>query len=1346
MFLFASTSMENNTRLPEGNQQVMGNSRQNTKSKSGRRPFFDGDERKFEIWELKFTSYLRICGLKTTQATDENVKAEIFDELVQCLDDRSIGLIIRDARDDGDHALQILRNHYRPKGKARVITLYTELTSLIKSSESVTDYMVRAETIATALREAEEQISDGLLIAMILKGLPKEFKPFSVVINDKEKLSFAEFKIALRNYEDNENLYRSENDSVMKFRHDPPGAAPTHFDKTKSKPKRWCSKCKTSSHDTQFCKRYCTIHKTDSHWTSNCRSKNKQKPYQANSIETEDSDHSFAFMLNEQQEHSKDCSLLVDSGATVHILNNKDYFKSFDPHFKAKQHKIELADGTKIEGNAEGKGDAQITLVDSSGTFHEVKLQDCLYIPSFRQNIFSVSAATNHGATVSFNNNSGSIIFKSCTFILSKMKNLYFINTYNIDNDSVKACHSLEDWHHIMGHCNSKDILKLESCTKNMIITNKKDFDCETCIKGKMTVTRNRKPDMRAKSPLELVHLDLEGPIEPASSEGFKYVLGCTDDYTGIIKPYFMKKKSDTTLAFQMFIADVRPFGEVKCVRSDNGGEFESHSFKSYLLENKIKHEFSAPYSPHQNGTAERSWRTLFEMARCLLVDSQLDKTMWPYAVMYASHIRNRCFNCRTNTTPYESLTGKIPDMNSMRKFGSVCYVFNQNAKKLDDKAQKGIFVGCDKRSPSFLVFFPQTNSVKRSRNVKFVNLMPDNPIPHDNLMPDNHIPHDNHEEEEDFVFPKERQSAPATISSNNGSESTPSIPIENDTNNTQLSNSDLPLLGKGARTKTKPKYLNDYLLNGELNSHLGSVTHSCYSINSFLPQTYSEAISCTDAPKWEEAMNREMHALVENDTFDIVPLPKDSKAIKSKWVYTIKEDKDENQIYKARFVAKGYSQIEGIDYSETFSPTARMNSIRIIAQISVDKELDLHQMDVKAAYLNAPIDCIIYVDQPEGFVIKNENHEKLVLKLKKSLYGLKQSGRNWNNILHNYLIENNFQRSINEPCFYFNAIDNVYLLVWVDDLIISAKTDTLTHVKQTLEHRFRMKDLGQVSLFLGIEFEHDVKSLCLSQAKYITKILARFGMLDCKPKSIPCEMKMSSTNSCPLDENELKQYKQIVGALIYLMVATRPDISFTVTKLSQYMTCALQSHMTMAKHVLRYLKGNMNEKLCFTKIKSSDRNVSITGFCDADWANGDDRKSITGYCFKITDKGPMISWKSRKQPTVALSSCEAEYMALASATQEGKYLLSLLNEILNLNQLSFKLKCDNQAAISLTKNPINHNRSKHIDIKYHFLRDEIENNALEIQYVPTEDNVADVFTKPMSKIKFQKFKSSLFG
>ncbi len=1328
-------------------QQVIGTSRRKTTSTtSGRRPIFDGDERHFEIWELKFSSYLRICGLQpqtTTETRDPTLSAEIFDELVQCLDDKSISLIIRDARDDGEKALDILKNHYRPKGKARVITLYTELTSLEKSAESVTDYIVRAETIATALREADEQISDGLLIAMILKGLPQDFKPFSVIINDKGKMSFADFKTSLRNYEDNENLNKiQQTESVMELRTFPNPKTPV-----KPKSKRWCTKCKSSSHDTNYCKRFCTIHKTDTHWTSNCRANNKGKQPTSSSkslTSSESSDHSFAFMLKTPASslHSED-SLLVDSGATVHIINKKCLFESFDNGFLPKQHKIELADGKIIEGNAESKGTAQVTLVDSSGQFHKIRLLDCLYIPSFKQNIFSVSASTKHGATVAFSDVSGEIVFKNYTFNLSKIKNLYFLNTYNnAQSESVKACRSLEEWHQIMGHCNTKDILKLESCTKNMKITNKKDFECETCIKGKMTVTQNRNPDAKAKSTLELVHLDLEGPIEPASSEGFRYVLGCTDDYSGIIKPYFMKKKSDTTLAFQMFLADVRPYGEVKCVRSDNGGEFISNSFKSCLLKNKIKHELSAPYSPHQNGTAERSWRTLFEMSRCLLIDSNLPRTMWPYAVMHSSHTRNRCYNNRTNSTPYETLTGKIPDMNLMHKFGSVCYAYEQNAKKLDDKAQKGIFVGYDKRSPAFLVHFPQTGTVKKTRNVKFVNSMPDTYICNDDCV------------EEDFDFHGERRSAPTNNGSHFGSDSTPAfestpgttLANDNVNNEAQNTNPEVTQFGRGARTKTRPKFLDDYLVNDDLDTHIGYINHSCYSISNFIPQTHSEAISCTDSHKWDEAMKREMHALEENDTFDIVSLPKDRKAIKGKWVYTIKEDKEDNQTYKARFVAKGYSQIEGVDYSETFSPTARMNSIRLISQISVEKELELHQMDVKAAYLNAPIDCLIYVEQPEGFAVKNEKGEKLVLKLKKSLYGLKQSGRNWNNTLHTYLIDNGFQRSINEPCFYFNQIDDVYLLVWVDDLLISANANILDNTKQTLEQRFQMKDLGQVSLFLGIEFEHDVNQITLSQAKYINKILNRFGMLDCKPKFTPSEMNPLVTNPCPLNAKELTLYRQIVGALIYVMVATRPDISFIVTKLSQFLSCAQQSHMTMAKHVLRYLKGTINEKLSFTKMSTSNDNISITGFCDADWANGEDRKSITGYCFKITEMGPMISWKSKKQPTVALSSCEAEYMSLASATQEGKYLLSLLNEILNLKLSSFTILCDNQAAISLAKNPISHNRSKHIDIKYHFLRDEVENGTLDIKYVSTDNNVADVFTKPMSRIKYQKFQSSLFG
>ena len=402
--------------------------------------------------------------------------------------------------------------------------------------------------------------------------------------------------------------------------------------------------------------------------------------------------------------------------------------------------------------------------------------------------------------------------------------------------------------------------------------------------------------------------------------------------------------------------------------------------------------------------------------------------------------------------------------------------------------------------------------------------------------------------------------------------------------------------------------------------------------------------------------------------------------------------------------------------------------------------------MDVKAAYLNAPIDCEVYVQPPEGFNFTDKDDNKLVLKLKKSLYGLKQSGRNWNNTLDSYLKEQGFRRSINDPCFYTKDGDT-FLVHWVDDIIIAAKPCSLKPVKEALKSRFKMKDLGQISYFLGIEFEFEDNKLSIHQSRYISKVLHKFRMNDCKPRSTPCEANPShkiKENEEPLNEAELKRYRQIVGSLIYIMIATRPDISYPVTKLSQFMSCATQSHMTMAKGVLRYLKGTVNDKLTFRK---SEDPLEIIGFSDSDWANSiEDRKSITGYSFKISKNGPLISWKSKKQTSVALSTCEAEYMALCLAAQEGKYLMSFLNEVMDLNQTQFVISCDNQGANALAKNPINRKRSKHIDIRYHFIRDEISEGRLSLQYIPSEENIADIFTKSISAIKLKKFKSMIMG
>ena len=253
------------------------------------------------------------------------------------------------------------------------------------------------------------------------------------------------------------------------------------------------------------------------------------------------------------------------------------------------------------------------------------------------------------------------------------------------------------------------------------------------------------------------------------------------------------------------------------------------------------------------------------------------------------------------------------------------------------------------------------------------------------------------------------------------------------------------------------------------------------------------------------------------NDTYELTCLPQGREAVGGRWVYAAKLGHNNEEKFKARYVAKGYSQLPGIDYQEIFSPTARITSIRVLAQLAVQHILTIHQMDVKSAYLNAPIDCEIYVQQPEGFVVRGDDGEKLVRKLKKSLYGLKQSGRNWNNLLHGNLMDQGFSQSLADPCLYTrHGVDEMtVVVVWVDDIIIaSSDATTLRDVKQSLSQQFDMHDLGELSWFLGIQFTCGDDFIKIDQTKYVEKILSKFGMSDCKPRQTPCEMKIVDDHS----------------------------------------------------------------------------------------------------------------------------------------------------------------------------------------------------------------------------------------
>lgn len=527
---------------------------------------FNGDENKYELWEVKFLGHMRLQKLhnvieKPDGETPDNAPSteklsECFAELVQYLDDRSLSLVIRDAKNDGRKALTILREHYLGGSKPRVIALYTELTSMrMNDEENSTDYVIKAENAANALKMAGETVSDSLLIAMMLKGLPSRFSTFVTVMTQRQtQPSLTDFKKALKDFEETEKYREPEamSNSIMKLRinqdreqvkcytcgrigHKSPEC---RSKEKKFRKKRWCENCTSQTHDTKYCRR-----------KDSAKVANSTGP----TAKDNESDY-FAFKVNTNGSESKnyvqnDC-ILVDCGATAHIITDESKFISFDERFDPKDHVIELADGSRSSGIVAGRGNAKVNIYDVNGNPCKFLLQDALYIPSYSQDIFSVQAATSKGASVRFNPNCAELRAPNgITFDVTKRGRLYYLN--NVSSVSKKNCtRSLAEWHRILGHCNFKDVKNLERVVDGMKIgSGNVDLNCETCITGKMSQYRSREPDRRATKPLEFVHCDLAGPIEPVAKDGYRYCISFVDDYSGAIKVYFLKNKSDSANA-----------------------------------------------------------------------------------------------------------------------------------------------------------------------------------------------------------------------------------------------------------------------------------------------------------------------------------------------------------------------------------------------------------------------------------------------------------------------------------------------------------------------------------------------------------------------------------------------------------------------------------------------------------------------------------------------------------------------------------------------------------------------------------------------------------------------------
>ena len=512
-------------------------------------------------------------------------------------------------------------------------------------------------------------------------------------------------------------------------------------------------------------------------------------------------------------------------------------------------------------------------------------------------------------------------------------------------------------------------------------------------------------------------------------------------------------------------------------------------------------------------------------------------------------------------------------------------------------------------------------------------------------------------------------------------------------------------------------------------------------------PTTLKQARDCANAKHWEPEIQAEMNSMRRAEVWDAVELPDGKHAIDSRLVFKTKRDAAGNIIrYKVRLCAKGFSQRPGVDYSETFAPVARLTSIRAILAMVAHHDWELDQMDVQSAYLNAPLTEEVYMRLPEGLAAAGERH--LVCKLKKSIYGLKQAGREWNKHVDAALKSLGFIQILADACIYVYQRGNVIVInsLYVDDLLLcSNNRGRLNIVKQELEDRYQMTDLGEARYVLGIEIRRDrrARTLSILQVGYVKEILERFQMSGCRPISTPMDSNnklVAATDEDALDATATKDYQARVGALMYAMLGTRPDISYAVTALSQFCSKPSTIHAQAVKRVFRYLNGTIQHGITYRGTEPTSTAPTLLGYCDSDWAEDRvDRRSITGYVFLLANAA--VSWKSRKQDTIALSSVEAEYMAATEAVKEALWWRMFLRGVGYATPDPTTILSDSQGSIAISLNSVNHQRTKHIDVRHHFIREHIREKNVRLQYVSTTQMAADILTKALGSVKHNPIK-----
>lgn len=1241
-----------------------------------------------------------------------------------------------------------LVNVYERKSQASIHLLQEQWFTLAKDEcDDIATHAAKIEALAHRLDLMGEKVGDSMVMTKILLTLPPYLDYFpsaweSTPESERTKTNLISRLVAeeLRHNKRDENAL----------------AAKAFFKKNKNtKQKNWkpgkCHKCHQQGHWARDCP--AKKHKDDDEGQSSSQG-------QALIVQA------FAAL---QDAPSRVDEWYKDSGASSHMTYHKDWFvtyKSFQDNAA-----VRIGDGRFLK--AHGSGNINVYAYNGY-EWQMCHLSNVLYVPNLKYNLFSSTSALDKDLNLFSNKHICRYVKDGKPVVIGERKGSLFVMKFQVIESSESSCFeqalvastdALIDWHEKLAHQNYQHVKKVLN-NFDIKVKDKSEPFCDACAIGKA----HRLPFPHSESKTtrigEIIHADLCGPMHVKSLKGSKYFLLLKDDFSRFRTAYFITYKSSVYSCLEDYIKKIEkhcPNG-IKILRTDNGLEFANQQVSELLQKFGIQHQRTVIYTPEQNGAAERENRTLVEAARAVLAAKGMKKEFWAEAINFATYVLNYTgTSSEKHLTPYQVWYNKTPDLHSLHVFGEKVYVHipKQQRKKLDDKSKSGVFIGYAENIKGYRIWYPDSNKIEIARDVIFTKIVEpvkekqnDNYVFYPSVGADNDLLDEDNEnsavEVDDHSYPEvdvdspiqkddhfhdaaENTALDEVCTGTSEGDNNPEAEIEDNLKEKEISKkeeneqSENNLPGReGLRDRSmikRPNRFSDFI------SHM-------FVAQETEPNSFYEAINGPNASEWRNAMESEINSLKQNKVWELVDAPKNQTIVDSRWVFKVKTDANDNiQRYKARLVAKGFTQKEGIDYKETFSPVVRFESLRAVLAIAANEKLLLKQFDVKTAFLNGILEETVYMRQPQGF---SDGTQK-VCKLLGSLYGLKQSSRCWNQRFTTFLKKHNLEPTKADPCIFVSKNPNERLIlgIYVDDGIVAAKTDELiNNLLEDLQREFEIThDDG--GMFLGLQIERlSNGSFFLHQSSYAMKIIQRFHMEDANAVTIPADPHDElNTEAHEIEQMKITQapYREAIGSLMYLVNGTRPDLAFAVNRASRYMEKPYKIHWNAVKRIIKYLKGTIGFGLLFESCPDARLKV----FSDSDHAgDSSTRRSTTGYLISIGNSA--IIWNSQLQKAVTISTAEAEYIAASESVRDIVWIKRLISEVCFGKQIKTTLHMDNQAAIQMIKNPVFHKRTKHVDVRYHYIRERYEQKDFDLVYISTDQQVADIFTKPLLRKRFE--------